>query len=131
MMVGMTSRSAYALSLAVAAAALTACGSSSGGSVSTPTIGPSTPDGLPPIRTTPFPTVSVNPSDAAKVAQCRTDKNEVTNATELYNRQHGIYAPDMKTLVSAGLLKAVPSDVHYGYDAPDVDPVVLGTITGC
>lgn len=126
----MTSRSAYALSLAVAAAALAACGSSSAGNAATPTIGPSTPDGLPPIRTTPFPPVSVDPNDPS-VAQCRIDVTDVTNATEAYNRQHGIYAPDMKTLVNAGLLKSVPADVHYGYDAPDVDPVVLGTITGC
>lgn len=130
MMEDMISRSARALGLVVAAAALTACGSSSGGSASTPTIGPSTPDGMPPIRTTPFPTVSVNPNDPT-VAHCRADVTEVTDATELYNRKHGIYAPDMKTLVSAGLLKAVPSDVHYGYDAPDVDPVVLGTVAGC
>ncbi|BBH17312.1 hypothetical protein Back2_15990 [Nocardioides baekrokdamisoli] len=127
----MTSRSAYALGMAVAMAVLTACGSSSAGGGSSPTIGPSTPDGLPPIRTSPFPTVSVAPSDEAAVAQCRVDVTEVTNATELYHRQNGIYAPDMKTLVFAGLLKSVPSDIHYGYDAPDVDPVVLGTVTGC
>lgn len=124
----MTSRSAYAAVLTVAAAALTACGSSGGAQ---PTIGPSTPDGLPPIRTSPFPTVSVAPSDAQAVALCRVDVTAVTNATELFNRQKGYYAPDMKTLVKAGLLTSVPADVHYGYDAPDVDPVVLGTLAGC
>lgn len=131
----MISRSAYALSLALAAAALTACGSSSAHSGSTsselsPTIGPSTPDGLPPIRTSPFPTISVNPHDPT-VAQCRADVTEVTNATELYYRQQGIYAPDVKTLVQAGLLKSVPSDVRYEFDAPNIDPVVLGTVKGC
>lgn len=126
----MTSRTAYALGLVVAAATLTACGSSSTGGAPSPTFAPSTPDGLPPIRTTPFPTVSVDPNDPT-IAQCRADVTLVTNATEAYYAQHGIYPPDMKTLVTAGMLRSVPRDVHYGYDAPDIDPVVIGTITGC
>lgn len=129
MMGAMTSRTTYALGLVAMAATLTACGSSSAGNG--PSVdGPSTADGLPSIQTTPFPTPSADPN-TSKVAQCRADVTEVTNATELFNRQRGYYAPDMKTLVSAGLLKAVPTDVHYGYDAPDVDPVVLGTVAGC
>lgn len=126
----MTSRTAYALGLVVAAATLTACGSSSTGGVPSPTFAPSTPDGLPPIRMTPFPTISVNPNDPT-IAQCRNDVTLVTNATEAYFALHGIYAPDMATLVKAGMLHSAPSDVHYGYDAPDVDPVVIGTISGC
>lgn len=126
----MTSRIAYALGLVIAAATLTACGSSSSGETASPTFGPSTPDGLPPIRMSPFPTVSVNPNDPT-VAQCRSDVTLVTNATEAYYAKHGIYAPDMQTLVKDGMLHSVPSDVHYGYDAPDVDPVVIGTISGC
>ena len=126
----MTSRTAYALGLLVAAATLTACGSSSTGGAPSPTFAPSTPDGMPSIRTTPFPTLSVDPNDPT-IAQCRSDVTLVTNATEAYYAMHGIYAPDMKTLVKAGMLHSIPTDVHYGYDAPDVDPVVIGTITGC
>lgn len=126
----MSSRSSYALVALMAGSILSACGSSSPGSAGSPSSGPITSDGLPPIRTSPFPTTSVNPNDPS-VAQCRADVTTVTNATELFHRNRGFYAPDMASLVAAGLLKAVPKDVHYGYDAPNVDPVVIGTVEGC
>lgn len=126
----MSSRSWYALAALLVCSILSACGSSSTGNAASPSSGPITSDGMPPIRTSPFPTTSVDPHDPT-VARCRTDVTTVTNATELFHRNRGFYAPDMKTLVAAGLLASVPKDVHYGYDAPNVDPVVIGTVEGC
>ena len=135
----MSSRSAYAFGLAVAAVTLTACGSStaSGGSATDttdgnplPSGGPASSGSLPPLQTTPFPSPSADAHNPS-IAQCRKDVIDVTNATEAYYAKNGIYAPDMKTLAGAGMLRSVPTDVRYGYDAPDVDPVVVGTVPGC
>ena len=125
----MTSRSAYVVGLAIAAATLTGCGGGSS-SAGPSYVAPSTPDGMPSIRMTPFPTVSVNQSDPT-IVQCRKDVTDVTNAAELFNNQVGYYAPDMKTLVQAHLLSRVPKDVKYGYEQPNIDPTILGTVTGC
>jgi prepilin-type N-terminal cleavage/methylation domain-containing protein len=49
-------------------------------------------------------------------AACKADVETVTVAAEAYDAQNGSYAPDMQTLVDAGLLHSVPSSNNYTID---------------
>jgi hypothetical protein len=125
----MSSRISYAFGLA-ALVAVSACGSSSSSAPSPTLMAPSTPDGLPSINNSPYPTYDPSPKDPT-VAQCRRDVEAAQQATQLFKQSVGYYAPDLKTLVQAHLLTSVSKNVHYGYDAPNVEPVVIGNIPGC
>jgi hypothetical protein len=49
-----------------------------------------------------------------EVSACKADAETVTIAADAYYARNGTYAADMATLVTAGFLHSVPTDVAYG-----------------